>query len=342
MIETFISDVLGVDSAHRGLYGDTNAYYGTVEQQGRLTLHLHMLLWLKGALRPEEIRRKLLDPNSDFRKKMINWLESVHTGDFQTGTFDDVAEQVKKKSTDKLYKDPTQTLPEAPQDDSDYSTWRRQFEETVDDLLLKSNVHNCEKYTTKSGRKRKDKDSYGCRNNKWGKCKARFPRPLSNETTVDADSGAINMKKSERWINTITQVVTYLFRCNTDITCLLSGTAIKAVVMYVSDYITKSSLKTHTIFESIRSIFHKNSEMIGGSLPMKEKARMIMTKVVNMISAKMEMGAPMISMYLLGNPDHYTDHKFIPFYWQSFVAEAERAFRDDLAPMKVTLVKQKH
>jgi len=341
MIETFISDVLGVNSTHRGLYGETNTYYGTVEQQGRLTLHLHMLLWLKGALRPEDIREKLLDPNSDFRKKMINWLESVHTGDFQTGTLDDVAEQVKKKSADNSYKDPTQTLPEAPQDDLNYSTWQHQFEETVDELLLKSNVHNCEKYTMKSSRKRKDKDSYGCRNNKWGKCKVRFLRPLFNETMVDTDSGAISMKKSEPWINTITQVITYLFRCNTDVTCLLSDTAIKAVVMYVSDYITKSSLKTHTIFESIRSVFHKNSEMIGGSLPMKEKARMIMTKVVNMISAKMEMGSPMISMYLLGNPDHYTDHKFIPFYWQSFVAEAEWAFRDDLVPMKVTLVKQK-
>ncbi|KIM34722.1 hypothetical protein M413DRAFT_33401, partial [Hebeloma cylindrosporum] len=32
LIETFISDVLGVNSKHRGLYGDTDAYYGTVEQ----------------------------------------------------------------------------------------------------------------------------------------------------------------------------------------------------------------------------------------------------------------------------------------------------------------------
>jgi hypothetical protein len=342
MVETFISDVLGVGSTHRGLYGETNAYYGSVEQQGRLTLHLHMLLWLKGCLTPDEIRKRLLDPNSDFRKKMVDWLESVHTGDFQTGSFDDVVERVKQQSTDKSYKDPTQTLPKAPPpENTDDSCWNKQFEEEVDGLLLKSNVHNCEKYTTKSGRKRKDKDSYGCRNNKWGKCKARFPRPLFNETTVDLDSGAINMKKSEPWINTITQVVTYLFRCNTDVTCLLSGTAIKAVVMYVSDYITKSSLKTHTIFESIRTVFQKNGEMIGGTLTMKEKARMIMTKIVNLISAKMEMGAPMISMYLLGNPDHYTDHKFVPFFWQSFVTEAERAFRDDLDPMKVVLVKRK-
>jgi len=226
MVEMFISDVLGVNLSHRGLYGETNAYYGTVEQQGRLTLHLHMLLWLKGGLRPEEIRKRLLDPGSDFRKKMISWLESVHTGDFQTGSFDDVAQRVRQKSKDKFYKDPTQTLPEAPpQENMDDYHWNKQFEENVDDLLLKSNVHNCEKYTTKSGKKRKDKDSYGCRNNKWGKCKARFPRQLFDKTTVDPDSGAINMRKSEPWINTITQVVTYLFRCNTDITCLLSGTA---------------------------------------------------------------------------------------------------------------------
>ena len=47
-----------------------------------------------------------------------------------------------------------------------------------------------------------------------------------------------------------------------------------------------------------------------------------MTKVANLLSAKAEMGAPMISMYLLGNPDHYTGHKFVTFYWQSFVHEA--------------------
>ena len=47
MVETFISDVLGVDEKHSGLYGDTNGYYGTVEQQGCLTLHLHMLIWIK-------------------------------------------------------------------------------------------------------------------------------------------------------------------------------------------------------------------------------------------------------------------------------------------------------
>ena len=44
---------------------------------------------------------------------------------------------------------------------------------------------------------------------------------------------------------------------------------------YISDYVTKPGLKTHTIFEAIRSVFNRNSEMLGGSLKRKEKARTI-------------------------------------------------------------------
>ena len=178
-----------------------------------------------------------------------------------------------------------------------------------------------------------------------GKCKARFPRTTAPITSID-DTGAITLKKIEAWINTFTHMVTYLLRCNTDITSLASGTAIKGVIMYVSDYITKTAFKTHVIFDSIRTVFQKNGEMIGGTLPQKEKARWFMTKIANLLSAKAEMGAPMISMYLLGNPDHYTDHKFVTFYWQPFVHEARRDFTDSdnsesVAPQRVTVIKKR-
>ena len=55
MCEMFIKHVLGVGTNHSGIYGDTSAYYGAVEQQGRLTLHMHLLLWIRGALSPQEI-----------------------------------------------------------------------------------------------------------------------------------------------------------------------------------------------------------------------------------------------------------------------------------------------
>ena len=36
------------------------------------------------------------------------------------------------------------------------------------------------------------------------------------------------------------------------------------------------------------------------------------------------MGAPMVCMYLLGNLDHYTNHTFVPFYWHTFILEAQK------------------
>jgi len=211
----------------------------------------------------------------------------------------------------------------------DLKSWWVRFRDTVDDFLCKSNIHNCDRNKNKDGTQNKKATYVGCKDNKWGKCKARFPRPTYEQTQVDTETGALNMKKGEPWMNTVTPVLTYLFRHNTDVTSLCSGTAIKAVVLYVSDYITKSSLKTHVVFDAIKAVFSKNTEIINGSLPSKEKARRIMTKIVNLLSTKMEMGSPMICMYLLGNPDHYTDHDFKPFYWQSYVTEARRAWHPD-------------
>ena len=109
---------------------------------------------------------------------------------------------------------------------------------------------------------------------------------------VNLKTGALNIKEGESSMNTVTPVVTYLLWCSTDITSLLSGMATKAVIAYVSDYISKTSLKTHVVFDTIWSIFDKNSEMIGVSLYRKEKARHIMTKIVNSLTSKLERGAP--------------------------------------------------
>src|SRR6202050_20246 len=92
----------------------------------------------------------------------------------------------------------------------------------------------------------------GCLSKKWGKCKARFPRKTFEHTEVNMDNGVLNIKKGESMLDTVTAEVTYLLHSNTDVTCLLSGTAIKAVVAYVSDYISKPSLKTYLIFKAIK------------------------------------------------------------------------------------------
>jgi len=154
MVEMFIKHVLGVGQDHPGLYGKTSAYYATVEQQGRLTLHLHMLLWIMNSLSPQEIRDKIMDPNSDFQKEMVEYLESVHVGKFMTGTMDEIKEQVHENIKAEEYEDPTQTLPDPPPEPTncdcnkcesceDTASWWQKFNNTVDDLILRSNVHKC-------------------------------------------------------------------------------------------------------------------------------------------------------------------------------------------------------
>ncbi|KZT18051.1 hypothetical protein NEOLEDRAFT_1028074, partial [Neolentinus lepideus HHB14362 ss-1] len=114
MAKLFIKHVLGVDSPYDGLYGKTSAYYGTVKQQGRLTLHLHLLLWITSSMSPQEIRNRMMDSHSEFQKKMIEYLESVHQGEFLDKDMLDVQSDVKYAESDPKYKDPTQTLPMAP------------------------------------------------------------------------------------------------------------------------------------------------------------------------------------------------------------------------------------
>ena len=354
MVRMFIKHVLGIGTDHPGLYGNTAGYYGTVEQQGRLTLHLHTILWIKDALSPQEIRSRLMNNDGEFQQKLVQYLEGCQKGEFLTGPMEYVKSkipidivnrsdgihtilqkefpQLKKGS----YQDPTLTLPEKPpvscelNEDVDVncsnshqllSYWWSKFNETVDDILLRSNIHRCS-FSDPEKNKFKAK---GCLN-KDGICKARFPRPFVPETAINVDDGYINLKKLEPLLNTISPCITYLFRCNTDVTSLLSGTSIKAVISYVTNYIAKPTLKTYQIFATAYNVFDKNANSNSDENSSRtDDARKIILNIVNALSSKMEIGSPMASMYLLKNPDHYTSHGFIPFFWKSFVNDVTKS-----------------
>ncbi len=233
---------------------------------------------------------KITDPGSDFQTKLIQYLETCHQGSFMDATpLDDVKDFVYDATTQEDYKEPTNTLPVPPPDPCKkrkcdgcteceaLQQWRMKYKEVVNGLIFRSNVHDC--------------DTRECK--KTGVCKARFPRTIFPKSLADPSTGHIILKHLEPQLNTFTPMFTYLIRSNSDVTSLLSGTALKAVVAYVTDYITKSPLKTHTIFDAVRSIFDKNSELLSGTVDQKEKARKILTQTVNALSAKLEIGGPM-------------------------------------------------
>ena len=323
MVEMFLKHVLKIGKVEPGLWGKTKGYYGTVEQQGRLTLHLHLLLWIEGAYSPQDIRERLLSDDSEFQKALVDYLEDSHSGDFLLGDEHTVKGNINEREASLGYQNPTLTLPSKPPVCNDKSCdgpkcqvrgqWWTQFKSTVDDLLFRSNRHVCRKNW--------------CLKNRWNSCKARFPRRLFSETICD-DTGHISMKKKEPMINTFNSMLTYLLRCNTDVTSLLSGTSIKAVIAYVTDYVTKSPLKTYNIFETICDTFDRNAEMLNGDNDRYQKARSLLVKIVNGLTTKMQIGSPMASSYLLGLPDHYTSHEFKPCRWRPFVKEVVKCWPD--------------
>ena len=158
-------------------------------------------------------------------------MESVHVGKFMTGSMYEVREHINENMKAKEYRDPTQTLPDAPPEPTEYdcnkcescentANWWHNYKYTVDDLILRSNVHKC-CTSIPADEKRQKKEQRGCIN-QHGNCKARFSRQTFEKTEVDPKTGALNMKKGERWINTLTLIVTILLRCNSDVTSLQS------------------------------------------------------------------------------------------------------------------------
>ncbi|KAF9038751.1 hypothetical protein BJ165DRAFT_1323260, partial [Panaeolus papilionaceus] len=52
-------------------------------------------------------------------------------------------------------------------------------------------------------------------------------------------------------------------------------------------------------------------------------------KICNALTCKFEIGSPLACLYLLGNPDHYSSHVFVPFYWRNYVTRVASYWKDN-------------
>lgn len=80
MIQLVLEEVFGIKQASQhsdlkrkqGVLGTVEAYIGTVEAQGRGTLHLHMIVWLSGA--PTSPKMKELLQSEGFRQRVAEFI----------------------------------------------------------------------------------------------------------------------------------------------------------------------------------------------------------------------------------------------------------------------------
>ena len=118
------------------------------------------------------------------------------------------------------------------------------------------------------------------------------------------------MQKLDGMVNYFNMSMLEAICCNMDIKFIGSGSLAKAALYYITDYISKSQLKLHTI----------NSE----DDDVVAKAKKLLTKCANSLIGLQELSAPQVSSYVLGFEDHFTNFEFQNLYWPSFKAHLNR------------------
>lgn len=73
---------------------------------------------------------------------------------------------------------------------------------------------------------------------------------------LDEETKSILLRRFHLWINNYNDVVIFLLQANMDIKYIGSGQAAKALVYYVSDYITKSELRVGVGISALQVALH--------------------------------------------------------------------------------------
>lgn len=313
MISSFISIVLRHGKHTRGLFGKCTGYYGTVEAQGHGTLHCHMLIWLEGHPSPQQMRDAMID-STQYQADMFTWLESVIKCEL-IGTTMEVKEtdgpsERPRHANSASYVHPGTTLGPSIANVPPDQFWL-QFASDVNDVVTHSNWHQhtetCWKHLRR-GEARTDKT-----------CRMRMDGETRAETTIDVESGSILIRRLHPRIANYNNVVIFLLRANMDIKHIGSGEGAKALIYYVTDYITKSSLPAHVGLSALLYAINRMNDKYK-EVPnwWEHQSAGALTVLVNSMMARQEISHQQVMSYIVGGGDHYTSDKFRVLHYGSF------------------------
>ncbi|THG97984.1 hypothetical protein EW026_g4134 [Hermanssonia centrifuga] len=199
--------------SHPGVFGDISAYFGTVEAQGRGTLHLHILIWLKNTPTGDEL--KDLFKAEAFQTKVKNYIRA-NIRAYKPGL--DSEESIKAILTD-----PNIGYCRPPDPGS------RTYKDDIDQLELRLarslQVHTC-------------KVRRCLRPNKHGKqeCKRKAPWQCSDDNFVN-ERGEWGPKRKCGYVNGWHPAILVNARCNNDCKLLTNGADTKNITFYVTGHI---------------------------------------------------------------------------------------------------------
>ena len=315
MITTILETLFGVKvtpaqvKSGMGVFGRVTAYFGVVESQGRGTLHLHLLIWLKHTPSSDEMSALL--KTEEFRARVVAFIHAnirAYVPGFEDG------DSVKKLPHNNEVSYARPPVPGS----ADYDAQLASSEVLIARM---EQVHTCKPRR--------------CLVFKKGQlvCKRRAPFQLADDDFV-TETGLCGPKRLYGYINAWSPPLLLNARCNNDIKFLTNGGDTKNITFYVTSYAAKKQGKNHNMSAIMAQGFayHLDHPKPAYVDDLRDQHRLLLFRLVNTINREQELAAPMVMSYLMGWGDVFRSHTYTPIYWSSVVGALCKMFPELRAP----------
>ncbi|KAH9858158.1 hypothetical protein C2E23DRAFT_856015 [Lenzites betulinus] len=258
--------------------------------------------------------------SDEYRRLMFNWLESV---------IKSVVEEQRghplprpKRSEDSRNPHPGDIAAPSIEGFADEREFEAAFESFVTELVKEFNWHEhnktCFKYAEK-GLVPKDAEQ------RDALCRMRMDGTTRPETVLDDETGGILLRRLHPRIANYNDLVIFLIKSNMEIKFIGSGEAAKALLYYITDYVTKENLPAHVGLAALSYAIQKTNELfpLMDQEPGTYRPKSALNITVNRMMSHQEISHQQIMSYLVGGGDVYTSHRFRVLHWGAF----DRLFR---------------
>lgn len=308
IVEVIIEELLGIRAAthgrkirrQRGILGTVSGYFGTVEAQGRGTLHLHMLVWLKGA--PPAVELKGFFASDVFRERVRAFIDSTvraHIPDLDEETLDNIAP------------DPYAAYNRPP--DPRSPNFSVELKEREKILVRTLQLHTC--------------TQAGCLRRNWkGKlvCKRRAPFEFAPTTLVEPN-GHWCPQRFLRFLNNWNPTILLCLQGNHDVKFITNGEGTKHIIWYITAYATKKQGKSY----NASALISKNQQYLlqtPDANDQRDQNQRLINRCVNTLSRQQELSMPQMISYLMDWGDHVVSHRFENVYLSGVTYALNRTF----------------
>ncbi|KAF8603659.1 hypothetical protein BDV93DRAFT_442049 [Ceratobasidium sp. AG-I] len=285
-----------------GALGLGNAYYGMVEAQGRGSLHLHMLMWLRDSPHAGEVKLKL--QSESFREKIKAYLQANIRSHLDGLT----------KTVLKSMKSTTELAWSRPPD-PDSPTYEVDLKTLETKLVRSQQYHTCAPNTCLVFDKKARRLV----------CKRRAPFELSPEDVV-TETGIIRTKRTVGRLNAWCPAVFYGGRCNNDIKYISNGAEARGYAWYTTNYATKEQGATYNGTGIMTKTWVDHQSRLPTLDNLRENNKSFIFRCGLSLNKEMEYSGQQVMAYLMGWGDSITSHTYTSIYWSLVVRSLKATY----------------